>query len=70
VRDVRPGDGGAVESLRPATRNAWLAENALLQEIRQDAGRHSDEIRPHDVTPFAVVIDSTPWWSDLPVIRH
>ena len=24
-----PGDGGAIESLRPETRKAWLAENAL-----------------------------------------
>lgn len=27
------GDGGAIESLRPATRRAWLAENTLPTEI-------------------------------------
>lgn len=27
------GDGGAIESLRPATRKAWLAENPLPREI-------------------------------------
>jgi len=27
------GDGGAVESLRPATRRAWLAENPLPKEV-------------------------------------
>jgi hypothetical protein len=29
-----PGDGGAVESLRPATRQAWLAQNPLPAELR------------------------------------
>jgi hypothetical protein len=28
-----PGDGGAIESLRPATRKAWLAQNPLPQNI-------------------------------------
>jgi pimeloyl-ACP methyl ester carboxylesterase len=28
------GDGGAVESLRPATRRAWLAQNPLPPEVR------------------------------------
>jgi pimeloyl-ACP methyl ester carboxylesterase len=28
-----PGDGGAIESLRPATRKAWLAENPLPRDI-------------------------------------
>jgi hypothetical protein len=28
------GDGGAVESLRPATRKAWLAQNPLPGEVR------------------------------------
>jgi hypothetical protein len=28
------GDGGAVESLRPGTRRAWLAQNPLPQEVR------------------------------------
>jgi hypothetical protein len=28
------GDGGAVESLRPATRQAWLAQNPLPPEVR------------------------------------
>ncbi len=28
------GDGGAIESLRPATRTAWLAGNSLPDEIR------------------------------------
>jgi dienelactone hydrolase len=28
------GDGGAVESLRPATRKAWLAQNPLPPELR------------------------------------
>jgi hypothetical protein len=28
------GDGGAVESLRPATRRAWLAQNPLPGEVR------------------------------------
>jgi hypothetical protein len=28
-----PGDGGAVESLRPATREAWLARNTLPHEL-------------------------------------
>ena len=28
------GDGGAVESLRPATRKAWLAQNPLPREVR------------------------------------
>ena len=27
------GDGGAVESLRPATRQAWLAEHALPRDV-------------------------------------
>jgi len=27
------GDGGAVESLRPATRRAWLAQNPLPKEV-------------------------------------
>ncbi len=31
--DCDPGDGGAIESLRPATRQAWLASNALPQDI-------------------------------------
>jgi len=29
-----PGDGGAVESLRPATRKAWLAQHPLPRELR------------------------------------
>lgn len=29
-----PGDGGAIESLRPEIRKAWLAENPLPTEIR------------------------------------
>lgn len=28
-----PGDGGAVESLRPAIRKAWLAENTLPKDV-------------------------------------
>jgi hypothetical protein len=28
-----PGDGGAVASLRPAIRRAWLAQNALPREL-------------------------------------
>jgi hypothetical protein len=28
-----PGDGGAVASLRPAIRKAWLAQNALPREL-------------------------------------
>jgi dienelactone hydrolase len=28
------GDGGAVQSLRPATRHAWLAQHALPRELR------------------------------------
>jgi hypothetical protein len=28
------GDGGAVESLRPATRRAWLAQNPLPADVR------------------------------------
>jgi len=29
-----PGDGGAVESLRPATRKAWLAQHTLPGDVR------------------------------------
>lgn len=29
-----PGDGGGVQSLRPATRRAWLAKHPLPQEVR------------------------------------
>ena len=29
-----PGDGGAVESLRPATRRAWLAQHPLPADVR------------------------------------
>jgi hypothetical protein len=31
--DCAPGDGGAVESLRPAKRQAWLAQNALPADL-------------------------------------
>ena len=31
--DCTPGDGGAIESLRPATRQTWLAENSLPRDI-------------------------------------
>ena len=30
----KSGDGGAVESLRPATRKAWLAQHPLPRELR------------------------------------
>ena len=30
----RSGDGGAVESLRPATRQAWLVKNPLPSDLR------------------------------------
>jgi hypothetical protein len=30
----KPGDGGAVESLRPAVRMKWLAQNPLPREVR------------------------------------
>jgi len=30
----RSGDGGAVERLRPATRQAWLAQNPLPSDVR------------------------------------
>jgi hypothetical protein len=32
--DCSGGDGGALDSLRPSTRRAWLAENPLPQDIR------------------------------------
>ena len=44
------GDGGALESMRPATRQAWLAENPLPQRncpiIRWPHARSPDEISP------------------------
>ena len=34
ARPASSGDGGAVESLRPATRRSWLAQNPLPTDIR------------------------------------
>lgn len=42
--DCSPGDGGAVESLRPSIRQAWLAEHTL----------------PHDVPFYSLVTYPTP----------